>query len=721
MSMYSIDGQTMSGIADAARWRTGTYDSMTIDKMIGEMKKHYGIYRKHTVDILPEEPLVRPAGWPDLDSLNLQMSGDDFIYMTYDANKEASAISWHIETEDKQPATFDIGHIENGVYVVDETHSVSHNTNYIRWTDDLSGYLVLRVTGQIARCYSVNATRDGQTQHFRQQPILERIAWVPHLVSFCTTYSGNAWTMYTLEREKVANGDGTALKNLYYAWAYGRRLQSLDISGLYTPNITDMTDTFYYCQMLKSLDLRHWSTAKVVTFLGVFNCCYGLQSIDIRGWDTSHAINLSYIFSGCRSLTEIKDIASFDTSSATNFSNMFNECYSLAEFPVTGWDTSNVTNLSYMFSNCYALEELDLSGWDVGKVTNLSNLFSQCQALKRICFDGWQTAELTNLNSMFYHCESLESVDISWIHVTDKCTNIYSMFSYCSSLKELDIPSDWDVSGLSDANNTANSMFYNCYSLERLTGIANWQFNLNNSLTNMFSNCRSLRELDVSGWKVDTATSLAGMFQYCYSLERLDLGGWQTDNCTNMSAMFQGCWSLKSIGDISGWDTSKVTNFSSMFADCVSLPELPDIGGWDFSQATTVASMFSGMMSVKEITLRSINLANCTTIATMFRYCRGLEKITLTGWSIPKVTATAPAQFLADNPNLRDVTIDLPITLNHSYNGDEALSHESLLNILNSLPTVTTRRTLNLLTQNINRLTAEEKQIATNKNWTLAN
>jgi hypothetical protein len=43
------------------------------------------------------------------------------------------------------------------------------------------------------------------------------------------------------------------------------------------------------------------------------------------------------------------------------------------------------------------------------------------------------------------------------------------------------------------------------------------------------------------------------------------------------------------------------------------------------------------------------------------------------------------------------------------------------MTILNNLPTVTTRRTLNLMNQNINRLTAEEKQIATDKNWVLAN
>ena len=722
MSKYIIDEATMNCLADGVKWRTGKYDVLSTADMVAELKKDYGVNRRHAVDVNPDDgPWIRPAGWPDLDSLNLEMSGDDFIYMTYDASKSASAIMWHIETADRKPATVDIGHIENGAYIVDETHSVNHNTDYVRWTDDLDGYLVLRITGQIERCYSKSTTRDGQIQNFRQQPILERIAWVPHLINFCTTYSGNCWGTYTLEREKVANGDGIALKTLYHAWSYCRRLKDLDISGIHTPNVTDISSTFYYCQFLKTLDLRHWDVQKVVSFTSIFSVCYGLKRIDLTGWVTEKATNFSSMFNACRSLVEVRGLESLDTSKATTLASMFNDCFEMEYFPVEGWKTGSCTNLSSMFQECHRLFELDLSGWDVSKVTNVSSLFSNCQALKRICFDGWATGELTSVSSLFYTCVSLESVDVSWIHLTNKCTSMYSMFSNCWLLKELDIPDDWDVSGIGSANNTANSFCYNCYSLERITGIKDWQFTFTNALSSMFSNCRSLRELDVSGWRTDTVTSLASNFAYCYSLERLDLSGWKTNNCANLSGLFQGCWSLKSTGNISGWDTSKVTTFASMFADCYSLPDFPDISGWDLSKATSVASMFSGFVNVRELTMMNINLAECTTVATMFRYCRALEKVTLTGWSIPKLTSTSPSAFLGDCPNLRDVEIDIPFALNHTYSGDEALSHESLINILNSLPLVTTRRTLNLTNININRLTDEEKQIATNKNWTLAN
>lgn len=114
------------------------------------------------------------------------------------------------------------------------------------------------------------------------------------------------------------------------------------------------------------------------------------------------------------------------------------------------------------------------------------------------------------------------------------------------------------------------------------------------------------------------------------------------------------------------------------------------------------------------------NLAACTTIATMFRYCYNLKKAVLSGWQLPKLTSTAPAQFLGDCWNLEDV--DPPaIPLNHSYAGDRSLSHEALIKIINALPTVTTARTINLTATNVSRLSADEKAVATAKKWTIAN
>ena len=238
----------------------------------------------------------------------------------------------------------------------------------------------------------------------------------------------------------------------------------------------------------------------------------------------------------------------------------------------------------------------------------------------------------------------------------------------------------------------------------------------------MFSGCYSLTTLDISGWTLYRTTSFASFFENCRSLKTIDVGNLGvTSYCTSLASMFASCYSLQSIGNVSTWVTSAVTSFASMFNSCFSLKTLPNIGSWNYSAATTIASMFSYCASLQEISLPNLTLSACTTVATCFRYCYSLEKITLTGWSFPKVTSTAPAQFLADCPSLKEIVGPPAFALNHSYANDLALEYNTILAVINALPTVATARTLNLTTQNINRLTTAEKAIATNKNWTLAN
>lgn len=47
------------------------------------------------------------------------------------------------------------------------------------------------------------------------------------------------------------------------------------------------------------------------------------------------------------------------------------------------------------------------------------------------------------------------------------------------------------------------------------------------------------------------------------------------------------------------------------------------------------------------------------------------------------------------------------------------LTHDSLMNVLNSIQTVTTTQTLTLGSTNLAKLTDDEKKIATDKGWTL--
>ena len=61
---------------------------------------------------------------------------------------------------------------------------------------------------------------------------------------------------------------------------------------------------------------------------GLFGGLSVADSMDLSGLDTSGVTDMSSMFSGC-TLLQAVDLSSFDTSSVTNMSSMFKGCESL--------------------------------------------------------------------------------------------------------------------------------------------------------------------------------------------------------------------------------------------------------------------------------------------------------------------------------------------------------------------------------------------------------
>jgi surface protein len=162
------------------------------------------------------------------------------------------------------------------------------------------------------------------------------------------------------------------------------------------------------------------------------------------------------------------------------------------------------------------------------------------------------------------------------------------------------------------------------------------------------------------------------MFLDCRRLTILDLSYLDTSNVTSMNSMFRDCSNLTSL-DISNFNTSNVTDMAYMFDDCTSLTSL-DMSNCDISKCSEF-SAFSSMFG-------SNSTNSC---------------IALTDFKAPK---------------------NISASINFQY--CTALSHDSLMSIINNLITVTSTKTLTLGATNLAKLTDEEKAIATNKGWTLA-
>ena len=247
-------------------------------------------------------------------------------------------------------------------------------------------------------------------------------------------------------------------------------LTSVDLSGLDTSKVTDMSNMFgwvgwsYSCPSLVSVNLSGLDTSKVTNLAGMFAGCRSLVSIDLSGWDTSRVTDMSKMFSGCESLKAL-DLSRLDTSSVVSMHEMFENCTSLASLNLSGWDTSKVTDMSSMFRYCSSLASLDLSGLDTSKVTDMSKMFSGCKSLKALDLSRLDTSKVTDMSYMFAGCSSLASLDLSGLE-TARVHSIGFMFYACSSLSSLDL-SSFDTLELGGVAGT--DLFWLCSSLSSIT------------------------------------------------------------------------------------------------------------------------------------------------------------------------------------------------------------------------------------------------------------
>ena len=163
-------------------------------------------------------------------------------------------------------------------------------------------------------------------------------------------------------------------------------------------------------------------------------------------------------------------------------------------------------------------------------------------------------------------------------------------------------------------------------------------------------------------------------------------------NVNTMYNTFSFCNSLVSIPQ---FDTSNVTSFFNCFSGCSLLVSIPQ---FDTSNAKTVSNMFANCTSLRSIPL--LDFGNVTSISGFFGY--------------------SDIKSLTDLGGFKNLKIDFKNGLNKLPN----LTVQSLMNVINNLYDFrangeTTTKTLQLGTTNLNKLTAEQKAVATNKGWVL--
>ena len=335
------------------------------------------------------------------------------------------------------------------------------------------------------------------------------------------------------------------------------------------------------------------------------------------------------------------------------------------------FDTSSITDMSFMFGGCSNLKSIPLLG--TSSVTNMQSMFNNCSSLQSI--PRIDTGLVTGMSNMFTNCRSLRTIPLL---DTSSATSMDSMFEGCLNLES--IP-QLDTSLVT----TMISMFDKCSSLQSIP-----QMNTS-KVTNMayiFRGCSSLRS--ISQMNTSKVTNMSRMFDQCSSLQSVPQ--MDTSKVTNMTYMFSGCSSLQSIPQL---DTSSATSMNYMFQNCSNLQSVPQL---DTSSVTSMNNMLDGCSKLKAIPL--LDAGSITSTTTPFGFGSFSNLTDLGGFKNLKVSWSS--NFLDRAPK---ATV------------------ESLMNVINNLYDLTANglsgQTVKFGKTNLEKLTDEQKAVATNKGWTL--
>ena len=307
------------------------------------------------------------------------------------------------------------------------------------------------------------------------------------------------------------------------------------------------------------------------------------------------------------------------------------------------------------------------------------------------------TSKITNFGDIFqnnnFPVDELQNID------TKNVTKFGYMFSGCSTLTTIPL--------LDTSNGTSfNNMLQNC---SALTTIPLLDTSNGTNFEHMFDYCSKLTTIPL----LDTSngTSFNAMFQGCSRLTAIPL--LDTSNGTKFDYMFGGCSILTTIPLL---DTSRGTSFKSMLQSCSALTTIPLL---DTSNGTNFRGMFQNCSSLTKVPL--LDMSKATNCESIFYNCANLTDLTI------KVNSLKPSYYMFDYCYaLTNVTIEGTIKItNNSFRIDysDNLTVESIMNFINAFEdnsSLSTTYTVYFGKTNLDKLTDEQKAVATAKNIALA-
>lgn len=237
-------------------------------------------------------------------------------------------------------------------------------------------------------------------------------------------------------------------------------------------------------------------------------------------------------------------------------------------------------------------------------------------------------------------------------------------------------------------------------------------------LSYLFEN-KNIVNLNLSNWDTSSITSLIQAFSGAPNLESIECADWNVSNVTSFYATFDGLKNLKNV-NISNWDTTKSTTFDWFFSSNHSLQQL-DVSNLKTQNCSSFYSMFGACHSLQQLDVSKFNMANARATHSMFAYCVSITSLDISNFDLSNVKDISYMfKRTVKLTTLKSTNLKLPnIDMSTIGFNESPLTVDSIVGLLNALPQSDKGYSFQIGSDNIAKLTDEQKAIATDKGWTL--
>ena len=199
----------------------------------------------------------------------------------------------------------------------------------------------------------------------------------------------------------------------------------------YGSKIENCTKMFYNCKNITNFNFYYFDTSQINNMSQMFQDC-NFKNIDLSPLFTLNVTDMSNMFHSCENLEEL-DLSTLDTQNLINMNHIFDNCTRLRKINIS-IDTKNVKDMGYMFNNCFNLEHLSLSTFNKINVTHMVFMLCDCRKLEKLDLSNFNTQNLNYMTSMFANCNNLKVLDISSFNL-EKVLDAKDMFKDCINLE----------------------------------------------------------------------------------------------------------------------------------------------------------------------------------------------------------------------------------------------------------------------------------------------